>query len=182
MAPLPGSLAIDTGNNAAATSNTDQTGAPRIVNGVVDIGSIENDNTGPPTINPVSFPDGDPGNSYSANVVVSGPGGPYSFSITQGALPDGLSITSTGSTGRIGILSGTPTTAGTFTFTLSAADSSGDTGSRDYTLKIDPAIVVNPSTLPTGFPGSGLLAKRFRPPGPRDRSPLQSLPAACPRD
>ena len=43
MPLLPGSLAIDTGNNAIIPSGviTDQRGLPRIVNGVVDIGAFE---------------------------------------------------------------------------------------------------------------------------------------------
>ena len=43
MALLPGSPAIDAGNNALipAGVTTDQRGLPRIVNGVVDIGAFE---------------------------------------------------------------------------------------------------------------------------------------------
>ena len=43
MALLPGSPAIDAGNNALipAGVTTDQRGLPRIVNGIVDIGAFE---------------------------------------------------------------------------------------------------------------------------------------------
>jgi hypothetical protein len=42
MPPLPGSPAIDAGNNAAASGfATDQRGFTRVVNGIVDIGAVE---------------------------------------------------------------------------------------------------------------------------------------------
>lgn len=41
LPPLPGSPAIDAGNNSAVSSAVDQRGAPRINNGVVDIGAVE---------------------------------------------------------------------------------------------------------------------------------------------
>jgi predicted outer membrane repeat protein len=41
LAPLPGSPAIDAGNNGAVSFFVDQRGAPRINNGVVDIGAVE---------------------------------------------------------------------------------------------------------------------------------------------
>src|SRR5207249_2109811 len=39
--PLPGSPAIDAGNNAAASGALDQRGLNRIVNGTIDIGAVE---------------------------------------------------------------------------------------------------------------------------------------------
>jgi sugar lactone lactonase YvrE len=41
MALLPGSPAIDKGNNSFSISTTDQRGLPRVVNGTVDIGAFE---------------------------------------------------------------------------------------------------------------------------------------------
>jgi hypothetical protein len=45
MALLPGSPALDAGNNSAPAGATDQRGLPRIVNGVIDIGAYEYQST-----------------------------------------------------------------------------------------------------------------------------------------
>jgi large repetitive protein len=73
---------------------------------------------------------------YSQSVAGSGGVGPYTFSITAGALPPGLSLD--GSTGAI---SGTPTTAGSSTFTVTTTDANGCTASRSYTLTVNAAAV-----------------------------------------
>ncbi len=57
---------------------------------------------------------------YSSALVASGGVGPYTFSITSGSLPPGLTLnTSTGA------ITGTPTSAGTFNFTAQVIDSTG---------------------------------------------------------
>ena len=53
---------------------------------------------------------------------------PYSFTVVTGSLPDGLTLSSGG------VLSGTPTAAGTFTFTIVAKDSFGCDGKRHTRL------------------------------------------------
>jgi hypothetical protein len=66
-----------------------------------------------------SLPNGTHGTAYSTPLAASGGTSPYTWSITSGALPGGLRLSS--STGTI---SGTPTTAGTYSFTVRATDSS----------------------------------------------------------
>lgn len=56
---------------------------------------------------------------------------PYTFSIPSGALPAGLSLNST-----TGAISGTPTTAGTSTFTIRATDANGSTGDTPFEIII----------------------------------------------
>jgi len=75
---------------------------------------------------------------------------PYTYAITAGALPAGLSLS-------VGAVSSVPTASGSFNFTVTAIDG-GATGSgapfivaRAYTLAIAaPTIVVVPATLPNG--------------------------------
>jgi hypothetical protein len=63
---------------------------------------------------------------YSAQLVASGGTEPYTFSIISGALPDGLTLdTSTG------IISGTPTLAGTFDYVAEVTDDNGETADTD---------------------------------------------------
>jgi hypothetical protein len=63
-------------------------------------------------------------------------------------MPPGLSLTSN-------VLSGTPTTSGTFNFSLTARDSLGGTVTNAYTLQIaNPPIIVQPTSLSSGQVGS----------------------------
>ena len=64
------------------------------------------------------------------------PGGgvpPYSWSHVAGTLPPGLSVQA--SPGRV---KGTPTTAGTFTFTVRVDDSSGQFATQQFTIRCCP--------------------------------------------
>src|SRR5439155_16312151 len=71
------------------------------------------------------------------------------FTVTAGALPAGLAL------GRTGGLSGTPTAAGTFAFTVTATNGTAESGSRVYALTIAPAsVAVLPATLPGGRIGT----------------------------
>jgi len=69
------------------------------------------------------------GLSTSTTFSGSGGTGPYIFTET-GTLPAGVTLTSGG------VLSGTPQATGTFPITVTATDSSGCTGTLDFTLKV----------------------------------------------
>jgi hypothetical protein len=70
------------------------------------------------------------GAPYSASFNATGGTAPYSWALTAGSLPDGVSL------GADGVLSGTPTVAGSFTFTLTAYDGPGFEGSKSFTAAI----------------------------------------------
>lgn len=61
------------------------------------------------------------GASYNQTIVASGGTAPYTFSVSSGALPSGLTISSSGT------ITGTPTTLGTFAVTLQVTDSTQPT-------------------------------------------------------
>ncbi len=82
------------------------------------------------TINPATLPNGFVGSAYSQMLTATGGTAPYSFSANAATLPIGLTLTAAG------LLSGTPTTSGTFTFTVSVTDETGCTGTRQYTVVI----------------------------------------------
>jgi len=76
---------------------------------------------------------GQVGVSYATGVFAHGGVPPYRWSLAAGQLPPGLSLTT--SPRRI---TGTPTTAGTFMFTLRVADNGGQTATRQFSITISP--------------------------------------------
>jgi uncharacterized repeat protein (TIGR01451 family) len=81
------------------------------------------------TVNPATLPNGVAGFAY--NQTLSGGSGtaPYTFAVTSGALPAGLSLNTTS-----GVISGTPVNGTAGTFTIRAMDNYGCTGTRSYTI------------------------------------------------
>ncbi|HYX26938.1 MAG TPA: Calx-beta domain-containing protein, partial [Pyrinomonadaceae bacterium] len=84
------------------------------------------------TLSPSSLPDGQVGVAYSQTIGASGGTASYSFGVTGGSLPDGLSLATDGT------LSGTPSAYGTFNFTVTATDANNCTGNQGYSLVIAP--------------------------------------------
>lgn len=70
------------------------------------------------------------GTSYSTTLTQTGALGTPNFAITAGALPPGLTLSSTGT------ISGTPTATGTFNFSATVSDSSGCSGSQSYSITV----------------------------------------------
>jgi phosphoesterase family protein/putative Ig domain-containing protein/carboxypeptidase family protein/Ig-like domain-containing protein len=77
-----------------------------------------------------SLQNGTVGQAYSAQLNATGGTSPYTWSISSGSLPPGLSLS------PAGVISGTPTTAGSSTFTIVASDASSQTGTRNFTLTV----------------------------------------------
>jgi hypothetical protein len=67
---------------------------------------------------------------YSATLAATGGSAPYSWSLTTGSLPNGLTLSS------VGVLSGTPSLAGSFSFSVQVKDSSSATASRNFSINI----------------------------------------------
>jgi hypothetical protein len=84
------------------------------------------------------------GQSYSASLNAAGGRPPFTWSMTAGSLPDGLSL------GTDGTISGTPAAGGTFTFTATASDATNNQASKQFTITINlpPVSSVNLSGLP----------------------------------
>jgi CSLREA domain-containing protein len=146
---LTGSQAIDAGGTAS-TPGADQRGLTRPFNTARDIGAFECviDMT------PTSLPSGIQNMAYSSTTLTGSNGTTsYTFAITSGSLPMGLSLSSAG------LLSGTPTQTGSFPLVITMTDANGFTGSRRYTLTISagtaPSITsANNTTFTVGTAGS----------------------------
>lgn len=85
--------------------------------------------------------------AYQLGVVGGNP--PYSWTLASGNLPPGLILGSTN-----GLISGTPTRSGVFTFTVAVRDSQGTTASQSFTMDVAGLRITTPPTLPSGGLGN----------------------------
>ncbi|UXN75914.1 Ig domain-containing protein (plasmid) [Devosia sp. A8/3-2] len=106
----------------------------------------------PPAIfaSPGSLPDGTVGSAYSRSLSAFGGTVPYSFSVS-GTLPPGITMEPTG------LLSGTPSSPWSYTFSVVVTDSTTGDGpyvaSFPYSLTIAPASLSLPPTVPDAISG-----------------------------
>ena len=93
-------------------------------------------NPGPALLFPAP-PDGEVNVAYSDQLTVTGGTSPYTWSVSNGTLPPGLTLSAS-----TGLLAGTPTTAGTYSFTVKVTDHSGlsDTESVSMTIIAGPSL------------------------------------------
>ncbi len=83
------------------------------------------------------------GTDYSQKLEVAGGTPPLTWS-AAGALPPGITLDS-----QSGALSGKPTTAGNFTFSIEVRDGSGQTASRTFSMTVASGLTIaSPSPLP----------------------------------
>jgi Bacterial Ig-like domain (group 3)/Putative Ig domain len=103
--------------------------------------------TYPLTITTSALPSGTPNSPYSASLAASAGTSPYRWSLLSGSLPAGLNITASG------VISGTPTTAGTYAFTVQVADSSTPQETASAGLSI--TILGTPQVTLSASPAAG---------------------------
>jgi hypothetical protein len=103
----------------------------------------------------ISFPNGNRGIPYQFTFWPAGGIAPFSFNLTAGSLPPGMTVSSYAGSG--GQISGTPGQAGTFTFTLQVSDSGSgtlhQTASAQMTMTIDAKLQITSTSLPSGVQG-----------------------------
>ncbi len=164
---LPPGLTLETTGELHGTPTT--TGAYGFLVGATDalgISATRNysmDVLLPPTIDPPVLPDAVVGELYAQQLEVLNPLGTYDFSVA-GTLPPGLTLTTAG------LLRGTPTTFGSYSFTVIATEIAAVEGvstgamakaavappavTANYTLLVAPVITLSPPTLPDGAVGT----------------------------
>jgi hypothetical protein len=94
---------------------------------------------------------GSVGTTYSAQLNAQGGTSPYaSWTVSSGSLPGGLALNPAN-----GIISGTPTTTGTSTFTVKVTDSGSpaQTASQTFTITIVAGVTITTTALPNGTQG-----------------------------
>lgn len=110
-----------------------------------------NSNSNPPGSSPLittsTLPAGVVNTAYSATIAATGGTTPYSWSVTSGSLPAGLSLSSSGT------ISGTPTTAGTSSFAVQVRDSNSKTATGTLSITITAPVSITTTSLPGGTAG-----------------------------
>src|SRR3982074_163367 len=114
----------------------------------VSCGSVSASNPNPQNANAhiavsAKLPAATIGAAYNASISVSGGKAPYTFSVSSGTLPPGLSLSP-----ATGLIAGTPTSSGSFSFSVSASDASSQArGNALVTLPVQSvAFTVSPAT------------------------------------
>lgn len=114
-----------------------------------DIGAFQSTTSSPNTITitPTTLPGVGVGLSYAQTITATGgTGSGYLYGVTDGTLPPGVSL------GLDGELSGTATTAGSYTFTVTCFDDNGNHGLQQYTVSVNPP----PAIVTTSLPGAAV--------------------------
>lgn len=91
-----------------------------------------------PLVVTTAIPGGMTGQAYSFTMTAAAGTPGYTWAVTSGTLPPGLSLSSSG------VLSGTPTTTGVYPVTLTVTDTAGQTAA------LATALVINASSAPGG--------------------------------
>lgn len=108
----------------------------------------------PLSITTTSLPVGVVGLGYSATLNAMGGYPPYTWMTVQGSLPGGLTLNSSG------VISGTPTSSGTYDFVVEAMGSETGSATRPFTITIvTPVRIISTSPLPDGSVGTAYSVK-----------------------
>jgi hypothetical protein len=105
------------------------------------------------SVNTTSLPAATYGEPYSARLRATGGAGTYTWAVTTGSLPSGLILSST-----TGIISGTPTAAGTSSFTITVSASAGGSAQQIFG-----SFIVNPKPLDITASSIGLTLNSIIP-------------------
>jgi hypothetical protein len=101
------------------------------------------------TLSPASLPATTLNAAYNQSITAAGGTAPYSFNVSSGALPPGLTLDA-----NTGALTGTPTAGGSFTFTIKTTGQGGCFGTRNYVIAVTCAtLTFSPAVLPNGTVG-----------------------------
>jgi hypothetical protein len=123
--------------------------------------TITDPNAPPPsalTLSIATLPQGVVSASYNGSFSVTGGNSPYTWSVVSGQLPPGLSVAAT-----TGVVSGTPTSAGNYSFGIKVIDSGSSVQSATTTVSLPvvtappaapTAVAITSSSLPSGTIGS----------------------------
>ena len=93
-------------------------------------------------------PSGEVGVAYSDPLTVTGGTGPFAWSVSAGSLPSGLTLSPS-----TGALSGTPSAAGSYSFTVKVTDAGGQSATEAATVAITARPALSFTAPPSGQVG-----------------------------
>ncbi|HUO34634.1 MAG TPA: putative Ig domain-containing protein [Candidatus Acidoferrum sp.] len=167
------SWSLNPATGAGTLANTTTTGAtynaPASVTASTNVTVIASANVKPASVNQLAItvvpgpsftnpmlPNGYVGTAYSQTIMVTGGVAPYTWTVASGSLPNGLAL-SNANTATVTI-GGTPTTIGTFNFTIKVTDSAGGSfTSNALSIQIQASNalrITTTSPLPSGTVGT----------------------------
>jgi prepilin-type N-terminal cleavage/methylation domain-containing protein len=149
---LPATLSLSSAGvisgpvSATATSST-FTVSVTDANGVSDSQQLTVTVVGAPVVTTTTLPAATPGGTYSQPLAATGGVAPYSWQVSAGAPPTGMTLSSSGTlttgSGAVGAA------ATTQTFSVVAVDADGVASApRSLTLTVNPAVDITTTTLP----------------------------------
>jgi Putative Ig domain len=106
----------------------------------------------PLAVTTVSLPGATVGEAYSQALAASGGTSPYTWSVQGGSLPSGLALSNSGT------ISGTPTAAGTYSFTVRVTDAAGATATRALSITVTQPVVAPLTVTTTSLPAGTVRA------------------------
>jgi hypothetical protein len=87
--------------------------------------------------------------AYADTLTATGGTTPYTWSVSAGTLPAGITLTAS-----TGVLAGSPTTAGTFSFTVKVTDASSQTATKATSITIAGGALAITVPASTALPGA----------------------------
>ena len=149
---LPTGLSLNSGTGAITGTPTTTTGSPFSFTilatdaagaAVTHVYSVAIDPV--PAITTTTLPNWTEDQAYNQTVTTTGGTSPFTFTVSAGALPTGLSLNT-----ATGAITGTPTTTtgSPFSFTIQATDAAGTTTSQAFSVAIANQIVISTPSLP----------------------------------
>jgi hypothetical protein len=99
-------------------------------------------------ISTLTLPYGTTGQNYNQTVAATGGAAPFNFTVSAGTLPGGVTLNPTS-----GLISGVPTTAGAYSFTVQVTDGSSQAATKAYTVNIYDPLTISTTALDAGLVG-----------------------------
>ena len=103
-----------------------------------------------------NMPSGQVGASFNGTLNISGGTAPYTFSVSWGKLPAGLSLST-----KSGTISGKPTEAGTYSFGVHVTDSGDEGGAQTFEITVNNASGVTLTLTPATATVSSTATEQF---------------------
>jgi hypothetical protein len=146
---LPDGLALSASGTLSGTPTI--SGTSRFTVTVTDSRQVTDSKSYILTISPSALiitsetlPSGTVGRTYSATLAASGGVTPYTWSLTSGSLPDGLTLSASGT------ISGTPTAAGSLNPTIQVLDGAQQKASRSFSIVVVSNVRITTTTIASG--------------------------------